>query len=178
MKQLSLCSILFPKGPFCCKQCTLYNRGILILPFFRNPYFAFPQVRLLGSLISEPFLCSLFYLSFPCCYFWSANSSSISYLQWGRCTKICFGDNFWLGVLSTKGRRAWTAFGIFQGYLTWSYLSHPNMRAKFGMWRAHLGKPNMVGLGIPELTMQNATQTPQSKVIAKFWCDIPIAISM
>ena len=46
MKQLSLCSILFPKGPFCCKQCTLYNRGILILTFFRNPYF--PK---LGSLV-------------------------------------------------------------------------------------------------------------------------------
>ena len=61
------------------------------------PYFAFPQVMLLGSLISELFLFSLFYLSFPCCYFFSANSSFILYLQWGRCTKVCFGNNFWLG---------------------------------------------------------------------------------
>ena len=39
------------------------------------------------------------------------------------------------------------------------------MRAKYGMWRAHLGKPNMVGWGIPELTMQNATQTPSQKLL-------------
>ena len=48
-------------------------RAILILTFFRNPYFAFSQVLPLGSLVSKLFLFLLYDLSFPCGYFFLAS---------------------------------------------------------------------------------------------------------
>ena len=48
-------------------------RGILILTFFRNHYFACSQVLPLASRFSKLFLFLLYDLSFPCRYFFSAS---------------------------------------------------------------------------------------------------------
>ena len=62
------------------------GRGILILPYFRNPYYAYSQVLLFGSLVSELFLFLLDDLSFPCGYFFSA-SMGISMGKWPKAIK-------------------------------------------------------------------------------------------
>ena len=49
------------------------RRAILILTFFRNPYFAYSQVLPLGPLVSELFLFLLYDLSCPCGYFFLAS---------------------------------------------------------------------------------------------------------
>ena len=58
-------------------------RGILILTFFRNHYFACSQVLPLASRFSKLFLFSLCDLSFPCRYFFSA-SMGISMGKWPK----------------------------------------------------------------------------------------------
>ena len=47
----------------------------IFLTFFWNPHFAYSPVVLLGLLVSELFLYSLYDLCFLCGYFWSATSS-------------------------------------------------------------------------------------------------------
>ena len=51
----------------------LHIRGILILTFFRNHYFACSQVLPLASRFSKLFLFLLYDLSFPCRYYFSAS---------------------------------------------------------------------------------------------------------
>ena len=93
------------------------------------------------------------------------------------------------GVLLTQGQCVWTAFcKIFSGIPHSPISGAPKyasqirqicqiqpIMAKYGIWRAYLGEPNMVKWGIPEKILQNAVQTrwpcvnrtPQSKVMTK-----------
>ena len=102
----------------------LDTRAILILTFFRNPYFAYSQVLPLGSLVSELFLFLLYDLSFPCGYFWSATTSFTLKLQTGHLTKI--GDNFslWSHIDPRSTGLSFVFYDLFKDSPTRPYFAH------------------------------------------------------
>ena len=100
-------------------------------------------------------------------------------LQLGRLTKIGFGYYFWLmGPIGSNMRANYAQYGQMR----------PNTAnyAKYSIWRAYFGKPKIVECGTREKIMQNVAhtcwpwvnRTPQSNQQIKFWCDVPIVVTM
>ena len=97
-------------------------------------------------------------------------------LQLGRLTKIGFGYYFWLmGPIGSNMRANYAQYGQIRPIT-------PNTV----VWRAYFGRPKIVECGTREKIMQNVAhtcwpwvnRTLQSNQQIKFWCDVPIVVTM